>query len=168
MQQNILDMANSQDYLILRDALLQDSSRDKRIHDWISSQYDFALSELESEEYHKACPPSRADSPLLGFSEYATACPTTTHEHTRSSGSSQETEVCPSYDPLFFPVASQENLSPADQEFEERERERALKSLIEDMNLWREFPRASGQQQDQECFREKVRKKNLLLFRFSH
>lgn len=42
----------------------------------------------------------------------------------------------PSYDTLFFPVMSQENLSAADYEFEERQREHALKSLIEDMTIW--------------------------------
>lgn len=150
-------MDSDQDYILLRDALLQDESRDQRIHNWISSQYDFALSEIESEDYLQACSSSRPDSPLLGFSEYATTVATsTTHEHSRSS--SQETDVCPSYDPLFFSVASQENLSIADQEFEDRERERALKSLIEDMNLWREFPRLGVQHntQDQEYDREKV------------
>ena len=42
----------------------------------------------------------------------------------------------PSYDTLFFPVASRENLSPANHEFEERERECTSKSLIEDMTIW--------------------------------
>lgn len=123
------------DYYKIRDALLQDSTRDIRIHNWISSQYDFALSESEFDEYPKACAPSRADSPLLGYSDPSLST------FTSSPASSQEavdsdTYSCPSYDTLFFPDASQEKWSAADQDFEDGERERALKSLIEDMTIW--------------------------------
>lgn len=127
-----MDVAD-QDYLKKRQALLQDSLRDQRIHHWISSQYDFALSEFESETHPQDIPPSRADSPLLGFPDGVA---------TSACGSLLEDAPCPSYDPLFFSDPSQDSLSTADQEFEDGERERALKFLIEEMNLV--FPCTNG------------------------
>ncbi|KIM76206.1 hypothetical protein PILCRDRAFT_652748 [Piloderma croceum F 1598] len=116
--------ATDQDYLKKREALFQDSLRDQRIHQWISSQYDFALSEFENE--NDIPPPSRADSPLLGFPDGRAVTP----------------RECPSYEPLFFSDPSQDNLSTADQQFEDGERERALKFLIKEMNLV--FPSTGG------------------------
>jgi hypothetical protein len=113
-----------QDYLKLREALFQDSLRDQRIHQWISSQYDFALSEFDNDE-NNIPPPSRPDSPLLGF-------PDPTSSPRSSSSVPRE---CPSYEPLFFSDHSQDNLSTADQVFEDGERERALKFLIQQMNF---------------------------------
>jgi hypothetical protein len=95
------------------------------------------LSEFESDDYPKDISPSRADSPLLGFNPDAFSA-------TTASDSSHEEAPCPSYDPLFFSDPSQDNLSTADQEFENSERERALKFLIEEMNLGRVFPCAGG------------------------
>jgi hypothetical protein len=123
--------ATDQDYLKKREALFQDSLRDQRIHQWISSQYDFALSEFENE--NDVPPPSRADSPLLGFPDGGA---------TSKISLQEESAPCPSYEPLFFSDPSQDNLSTADQEFEDGERERALKFLIEEMNLV--FPRTGG------------------------
>jgi len=125
--------ATNQDYLKIREALFQDSSRDQRIHHWIASQYDFALSEFEAEG---CIPASRADSPLLGFPDNVA---------TTTSDLSHEEAPCPSYEPLFY-SPSQDNLSTADLEFEESERERALKFLIQEMNLGRVFPCTGGAQ----------------------
>ena len=129
-----LDDDSDINYYKIRDALLHDSSCDIRIHNWISSQYDFALSESEFDKCPKAFAPSRADSPLLDYSDHSlntlTSSPASNQEAMDSESYSHL-----SYDTLFFPVASQENLSPADHEFEEREREHTLKSLIEDMTV---------------------------------
>lgn len=134
----MVTISSDDDYLVLRDALVNDASRDQRIHHWISSQYDFALSELDldpiSMAHSKHVPPSRADSPLLGY--------LATH-HPNQSSSSSLTDApgaqCPSYDPLFA-TPHDSSLSLADQEFEEREREAALKFLIEEMHGGRVFP----------------------------
>ncbi|KAF7984471.1 hypothetical protein HWV62_14580 [Athelia sp. TMB] len=129
------------EYLLLRDELFQDAARDQRIHHWISSQYDFALSELELDDAAGKCgalPPSRADSPLLGFGDAYTSANT-------SRASSLDAE-CPSYDPLFFtPTTRSEGeheraLTAAEAEFEDAERERALKHLIAEMHSGRAFP----------------------------
>jgi hypothetical protein len=127
------------DYLRIREGLLQDSLRDQRIHHWISSQYDFALSEFEGEDHPQNLTPSRADSPLLGFSEIVAT--------SASGGKEAAAPPCPSYDPLFYAAPSQQdNLTAAEQEFEDNEREKALKFLIQEMNLGRVFPCAGGAQ----------------------
>ena len=120
------------DYLTIRQVLLRDPLRDQMIHHWIASQYDFALSEVE--DSYKPIPASRADSPLLGFPTTATSV--------GSDESSQEGSF-PSYEPLFC-SPSQDNLSTTEQEFEESERERRLRFLIQEMNLDRAFPCTSG------------------------
>lgn len=120
------------DYLNIRQALLQDTWRDQRIHHWIASQYDFALSEVE--DSRKPIPASRADSPLLGFPTTATSVGSDESSHEGS---------CPSYESLFY-SPSRDNFSITEQEFEESERERALRFLIQEMNLGRLFPCTSG------------------------
>lgn len=150
-------MSNSDiDYYKIRDALLQDSSRDIRIYNWISSQYDFALSESEFDEYPKASAPSRADSPLLGYSDPSIISTATTSPASSQEAVDSDSYSCPSYDTLFFPDASQDNLSAADQEFEDRERERALTALIQDMTIWESL----------DTSREKVRTLSFILLHF--
>lgn len=125
------------EYLVLRDALLHDAARDQRIHHWISSQYDFALSELDIDTNNSKCmAPSRADSPLLPFDDaYPSA-------NTSRSGSWDGHGECPSYDPLFFTPKTEEGRALTEDEarFEDVERERALKFLIEEMHGGRVFP----------------------------
>ncbi|KAH7882457.1 hypothetical protein F5I97DRAFT_370725 [Phlebopus sp. FC_14] len=114
-------------YTALLTQLLSDSSsaRNARVHSWIEHQYDFALSEQHPSSRSPSPSPSssigahrtfdsdRPDSPLLP----------------RSSAD------CPSYDALFFPLAS-DTLNEVD-EREERERERALRFLVQEMAHWK-------------------------------
>ncbi|KAF8839672.1 hypothetical protein BDN67DRAFT_1012112 [Paxillus ammoniavirescens] len=135
-------------YTALLTQLLSDTSttRNARVHSWIEHQYDFALSEQDclakstdpsyssvansrspspspssSLGAHRTFSIDRPDSPLLP--RFSTERP-----------SSPRTDPCPSYDALFFPTP--QALSE-DDEREERERERALRFLIQEMANWK-------------------------------
>lgn len=93
----------------IRDQLLQEPARDKRIHDWITEQYDFVTEcdDLGTEEEVIL----RPDSPLLGFLELP--------------GSHGQSSL--SYDYLF-PVRDTNAC-----DMEEVECERALEFLLREM-----------------------------------
>ncbi|KAI6131423.1 hypothetical protein EDD16DRAFT_856442 [Pisolithus croceorrhizus] len=119
-------------YTQLLRQLLSDSSstRNARVHSWIEHQYDFALSELNPSHSRSPSPsPSsslgahrtfsvdRPDSPLLPRSS-------------ADSPSSPRLDACPSYDTLFFPQTPPHS---EEDQHEERERERALKFIVQEM-----------------------------------
>ncbi|KIK24862.1 hypothetical protein PISMIDRAFT_677986 [Pisolithus microcarpus 441] len=126
-------------YTQLLTQLLSDSSstRNARVHSWIEHQYDFALSEQDpavaalnlshsrspspspssSLGAHRTFSVDRPDSPLLPRSS-------------ADSPSSPRLDACPSYDTLFFP---QTPPSSEEDQHEERERERALKFIVQEM-----------------------------------
>ncbi|KAN0085987.1 hypothetical protein V8E55_007121 [Tylopilus felleus] len=114
-------------YSALLAQLLSDSanSRNARVHSWIEHQYDFVLSEQPSSHSpppspspssslgaHRGASIDRPDSPLLPRSSY---------DRTSS----------PCYDALFFPS------SPDDDDFEEKERVRALRFIVQEMAHWK-------------------------------
>ncbi|KAG6335319.1 hypothetical protein ID866_3767 [Astraeus odoratus] len=131
-------------YTDLLTQLLSDTSstRNARVHSWIEHQYDFALSEQDTSARdahmcltsvaksrtpspspssslgaHRSFSIDRPDSPLLPRSSV-------------DSPSSPHLGPCPSYDALFFPQA---DVLSDDNQLEERERERTLKFLVQEM-----------------------------------
>lgn len=134
-------------YTALLRQLLSDNSttRNARVHSWIEHQYDFALSESDVNENdavsvdcsrppspspssslgaHRTCGSVRPDSPLLPRSSV-------------ESSFSLQPESCPSYDALFFPAASLPQTPAEHDAQEERERERALRFLVQEMAHWK-------------------------------
>ncbi|KAF8555806.1 hypothetical protein OG21DRAFT_1507306 [Imleria badia] len=118
-------------YSALLAQLLSDNAptRNARVHSWIEHQYDFVLSELpfpssrppspspsSSLGAHRACSIDRPDSPLL---------PRISSDRTSSP--------CPSYDALFFPPYQ----ASKDNDFEEQERVRALRFIVQEMAHWK-------------------------------
>ncbi|KAI6105008.1 hypothetical protein EDD16DRAFT_234644 [Pisolithus croceorrhizus] len=119
-------------YTQLLRQLLSDSSstRNARVHSWIEHQYDFATSEFNPSHSrspspspssslgaHRTFPVDRPDSPLLPRSS-------------ADSPSSPRLDACPSYDTLFFPQTPRRS---EEDQHEERERERALKFIVQEM-----------------------------------
>ncbi|KAL4078108.1 hypothetical protein V8B97DRAFT_1865571 [Scleroderma yunnanense] len=131
-------------YTALLTQLLSDSSstRNARVHSWIEHQYDFALSEQNNTLRGDALPtdsrpPSPSPSSSLGAHRTFSIDRPDSPLLPRSSAdgpSSPRSEACPSYDALFFP---QSDALSEDDQLEERERERALKFLVQEMAHWK-------------------------------
>ncbi|KIJ61481.1 hypothetical protein HYDPIDRAFT_31348, partial [Hydnomerulius pinastri MD-312] len=137
-------------YTALLTQLLSDTSstRNARVHSWIEHQYDFALSEQDSfAKVDTSYPPfanSRSPSPspsssLGAHRTFSIDRPDSPCLPRFSSErpSSPRSESCPSYDALFFPAPSAPEVLTEDDEREERERERALRFLVQEMALWK-------------------------------
>ncbi|KAH0834887.1 hypothetical protein J3R83DRAFT_10533 [Lanmaoa asiatica] len=121
-------------YSALLAQLLSDSAstRNARVHSWIEHQYDFALSEQPISP--SSPPPSPSPSSSLGAHR--------THSIDRPdspllprSSSDRPSSPCPSYDALFFPPSS--HSKSEDQDFEEQERVRALRFIVQEMAHWK-------------------------------
>ncbi|KAF9239251.1 hypothetical protein BU15DRAFT_74674 [Melanogaster broomeanus] len=140
-------------YTTLLTQLLSDNSstRNARVHSWIEHQYDFALSEQEQDALAKdgvstsypsfatSRSPSPSPSSSLGAHRTFSVDRPDSPLLPRLSGersSSPRTDPCPSYDALFFPTTSSPESFPEDKELEERERERALRFLVQEMAHW--------------------------------
>ncbi|KAH7921172.1 hypothetical protein BV22DRAFT_749036 [Leucogyrophana mollusca] len=151
-------------YTALLTQLLSDtsSSRNQRVHSWIEHQYDFALSEEsipskvandDDKSYLSFSCPSRTPSPSPSSSLGAhrtfsidrpdsPLLPRMSAECGRLDGAGTRPRTdssarAPSYDALFFPAPSSPELLIEDEEREERERERALRFLVQEMANWR-------------------------------
>lgn len=154
-------------YTQLLTQLLSDSSstRNARVHSWIEHQYDFALSEQDpavaalnlshsrspspspssSLGAHRTFSVDRPDSPLLPRSS-------------ADSPSSPRLDACPSYDTLFFP---QTPPSSEEDQHEERERERALKFIVQEMAAHlkiQSVPSTPSKHTDKVCSHQKKKK----------
>ncbi|OJA08814.1 hypothetical protein AZE42_05061 [Rhizopogon vesiculosus] len=136
-------------YTALLRQLLSDTSttRNARIHSWIEHQYDFALSESDnhlkeddSVSLAYSRPPSPSPSSSLGahrtFSSDRPDSPLLPRSSADSSSSRPESS-CPSYDALFFPATSSPQTPVEHDGQEERERERALHFLVQEMAHWK-------------------------------
>ncbi|KAI0045242.1 hypothetical protein FA95DRAFT_1607864 [Auriscalpium vulgare] len=97
----------------LRDDLLHDVARDTRVHNWIASQYSFALDEAMDTGA------ALRDSQLLP---------------------DVLIPLSPSYDPLFFPDPDPPKRSQQDAAREDAERNDALEFLVSQMATWRVAP----------------------------
>ncbi|KAG1762826.1 hypothetical protein EDD22DRAFT_538876 [Suillus occidentalis] len=132
-------------YTALLRQLLSDNSstRNARVHSWIEHQYDFALSESDTrvnEDDSVGC--SRAPSPspsssLGAHRTYGSDRPDSPLLPRPSIEFSSTPESCPSYDALFFPVSPSPQTFAEDEVREERERERALRFLVQEMSHWK-------------------------------
>jgi hypothetical protein len=132
-------------YTALLRQLLSDNSttRNARVHSWIEHQYDFALSESdipanEDEAISVGCSrqPSPSPSSSLGAHRtfYSDRPDSPLLPRSSVESSSPRPESCPSYDALFFPAPQ----IPAEHDMEEeRERERALRFLVQEMAHWK-------------------------------
>ncbi|KAG1744266.1 hypothetical protein EDB19DRAFT_531549 [Suillus lakei] len=117
-------------YTALLRQLLSDNSttRNARVHSWIEHHTSFGCSRAPSPSpssslgAHRTFCSDRPDSPLLPRS--SVECP---------SGP----DSCPSYDALFFPVSPSPQTFAEDEVREERERERALRFLVQEMSHWK-------------------------------
>ncbi|KAG2140588.1 hypothetical protein DEU56DRAFT_911655 [Suillus clintonianus] len=131
-------------YTALLRQLLSDNSstRNARVHSWIEHQYDFALSESDTplnEDVASGC--SRAPSPspsssLGAHRTFSSDRPDSPLLPRSSVDCSTRSESCPSYDALFFPVSPSQTFAE-DEVREERERERALRFLVQEMSHWK-------------------------------
>ncbi|KAG8216520.1 hypothetical protein J3R82DRAFT_6636 [Butyriboletus roseoflavus] len=112
-------------YSALLAQLLSDSAttRNARVHSWIEHQYDFALSEQSA----SSRPPSPSPSSSLGA-------------HRTLSIDRPDSPLLPrpSYDALFFPPPVPSNSD--DHDFEELERVRALRFIVQEMAHWKSHP----------------------------
>ncbi|KAG9311665.1 hypothetical protein JVU11DRAFT_7900 [Chiua virens] len=117
-------------YSALLAQLLSDSttSRNARVHSWIEHQYDFALS-----EHSPSRPPSPSPSSSLGAHRTFSVDRPDSPLLPRFS-SDRPSSPCPSYDALFFPPPTSK---PDDNDFEEQERLRALRFIVQEMALWK-------------------------------
>ncbi|KAI6007888.1 hypothetical protein EDC04DRAFT_931550 [Pisolithus marmoratus] len=121
-------------YTELLTQLLSDSSstRNARVHSWIEHQYDFAFSEQDHAVSHSRSPSPSPSSSLGAHRTFSVDRPDSPllPRSSADSPSSPRPDACPSYDTLFFPQSPRR--SEEDQR-EERERERALKFIIQEM-----------------------------------
>lgn len=134
-------------YTALLCQLLSDtsSSRNARVHSWIEHQYDFALSESSVKQGDAisdvACSRSPSPSPSSSLGAHRTFYSDRPDSPLlpRSSieSSSSQPESCPSYDALFFPATSYPQTPAEHDVLEERERERALRFLVQEMAQWK-------------------------------
>ena len=116
-----------------------DASRDSRIHDWISEQYSFALSEFEDDHPWRDDPPSLRESKLLpdDFDLIARSPPPS------QSDSDRDTLSTLFYDPPLLPSPLPSlNLPPSHQLSTENhtDLEDAFEGLLREMNSWRSTP----------------------------
>ncbi|KAF9226422.1 hypothetical protein BS17DRAFT_777243 [Gyrodon lividus] len=137
-------------YTALLTQLLSDTSttRNARVHSWIEHQYDFALSEQDYIAKHYTSYPSLANSRSPSPSPSSSLGAHRTFSIDRPDSpllprlsterpSSPRTDPCPSYDALFFSTTSSPQVLTEDEELEERERERALRFLVQEMAHWK-------------------------------
>ncbi|KAG1735594.1 uncharacterized protein EDB91DRAFT_1250425 [Suillus paluster] len=136
-------------YTALLRQLLSDTSstRNARVHSWIEHQYDFALSEADTtvnkdrDDVSLGCSraPSPSPSSSLGAHRtfYSDRPDSPLLPRSSAECSSQGPESCPSYDALFFPVSSSPQTHAEDEVRDERERERALRFLVQEMSHWK-------------------------------
>ncbi|KAG2359536.1 hypothetical protein BDR07DRAFT_209592 [Suillus spraguei] len=133
-------------YTALLRQLLSDNSstRNARVHSWIEHQYDFALSESDArvnddDSLSFGCSRAPSPSPSSSLGAHRTFCsdrPDSPLLPRSSVECSSIPESCPSYDALFFPVSPSQTLAE-DEVREERERERALRFLVQEMSHWK-------------------------------
>ncbi|KAG2032416.1 hypothetical protein BDR03DRAFT_1015231 [Suillus americanus] len=130
-------------YTALLRQLLSDNSttRNARVHSWIEHQYDFALSESDTRvnEDDLGCSRAPSPSPSSSLGAHRTFCcdrPDSPLLPRSSVECSSTPESCPSYDALFFPVSPSQTFAE-DEVREERERERALRFLVQEMSHWK-------------------------------
>ncbi|KAG1884441.1 hypothetical protein F4604DRAFT_206331 [Suillus subluteus] len=130
-------------YTALLRQLLSDNSttRNARVHSWIEHQYDFALSESDTRvnEDDLGCSRAPSPSPSSSLGAHRTFCsdrPDSPLLPRSSVECSSGPESCPSYDALFFPVSPSQTFAE-DEVREERERERALRFLVQEMSHWK-------------------------------
>ncbi|KAG2342747.1 hypothetical protein BDR05DRAFT_948790 [Suillus weaverae] len=134
-------------YTALLRQLLSDNSttRNARVHSWIEHQYDFALSESdtqvnENDSVSLGCSRAPSPSPSSSLGAHRTFCsdrPDSPLLPRSSVECSSRPESCPSYDALFFPVSPSPQTFAEDEVREERERERALRFLVQEMSHWK-------------------------------
>ena len=127
-------------YTALLTQLLSDSSstRNARVHSWIGHQYDFVLSEQNTNlPLVSSRPPSPSPSSSLGAHRTFSIDRPDSPLLPRSSAdgpSSPHSDACPSYDALFFPKADD---ASEDNQLEQRECERALRFIVQEMAHWK-------------------------------
>ncbi|KAG2108709.1 uncharacterized protein F5147DRAFT_773508 [Suillus discolor] len=133
-------------YTALLRQLLSDNSttRNARVHSWIEHQYDFALSESdtqvnEDDSASLGCSRAPSPSPSSSLGAHRTFCSDRPDSPLlpRSSVECSTPEPCPSYDALFFPISPSHQTLAEDEAREERERERALRFLVQEMSHWK-------------------------------
>ena len=129
-------------YMALLTQLLSDpsSTRNAWVHSWIGHQYDFVLSEQNTDlppASSRLPSPSPSPSSSLGAHHTFSIDRPDSPLLPRSSAdgpSSPHLDACPSYDALFFPKADD---ASEDDQLEQRECERALTFIVQEMAYWK-------------------------------